>query len=222
MKQANKESAASFPSEPAHRLDPGEAGRILYRCHWTKTGPMDEHEIAELEEARRLLYERNLIGIYPDGIGFGNLSRRSGSGNIFLISGTQTGGLKQLSGEHYSRVTSFDFAGNALSCAGPAAASSEALSHAALYVCSAAVMAVVHVHHDALWARLQNTVPTTDLSAPPGTPEMALEIERLFRETNLPQCRLLVMGGHKPGLMTFGATVGQAAEVVLDALGGAD
>jgi len=182
---------------------------------------LDGYEIAELEDARRLLYERNLIGIYPDGIGFGNLSRRSGPGDNFIISGTQTGGLKQLSGEHYSCVTSFDFAGNALSCTGPAAASSEALSHAALYVCSAAVMAVVHVHHDALWAKLQNSAPTTDLSAPPGTPEMALEIERLFRETNLPQCGLLVMGGHKPGLMTFGSTVGQAAQVVLDALGGA-
>ena len=44
----------------------------------------------ELDAARTTLHDAGLIGVYPSGIGYGNVSLRL-AGNLFLISGSGTG-----------------------------------------------------------------------------------------------------------------------------------
>ena len=45
---------------------------------------------SELDAARTTLHDAGLIGVYPSGIGYGNISLRL-AGNLFLISGSGTG-----------------------------------------------------------------------------------------------------------------------------------
>src|SRR5207302_1989498 len=80
-------------------------------------------------------------------------------------------------------VTGFitDVAANALGCRGPVAASSESLSHAAVYAAEPAAAAVIHVHHLGLWEELRDVLPTTDSRAEAGKPAMADAITALLR-----------------------------------------
>ena len=120
--------------------------------------------------------------------------------------------------EHFTEVTAWDVARNALWCRGPVRASSESLSHAAVYHSASEVRAAMHVHHPGLWERLYERLPTTDPQAPAGTPEMAWAIEALFREGAVREEKLFVMGGHREGLIAFGASADEAGQRVLAAL----
>jgi hypothetical protein len=185
-----------------------EKGYIQFRCEWQEAPPPAVP--AELIAWRDRLHEMNLIGVYPDGIGFGNISIRK----PFLISGTATGHLPHLEPEHFAEITAFDIAGNAVSCRGRVKASSESLSHAAVYRADPAAQAVIHVHHLAAWESLRSHVPTTDPSAEAGTPQMADAIASL-----LPLAEgFFVMGGHREGLVAYGASLGEAGNRLLSAI----
>ncbi len=196
---------------------PLDEGYVKYRCDWQQAAPLAPDQIHDLNACRQRLYQRGLIGMYDNGIGFGNLSQRLGTGRQFLVSGTQTGHLSELTGQHYTRVTDFNLATNWLACCGPIQASSESLTHATLYDCAGAIGAIAHVHHRPLWEQLLHRIPTTDPNCAYGTPEMAWEMQRLYRQSDLPQRRLLVMAGHEEGIISFGATPAEAAAVVLAA-----
>jgi ribulose-5-phosphate 4-epimerase/fuculose-1-phosphate aldolase len=94
-------------------------------------------------------------------------------------------------------------------------ASSEALTHAAIYALDPAIRAVVHVHSVAMWNKLIDTFPTTSRDVSYGTPEMAREFRRLYEETDFGQQGVAIMGGHEEGIVSFGRDVGQATERVL-------
>ena len=192
-----------------------EKGYIQYEIEWARTSPPDPDEVSELIAWRDRLFDANLIGVDSHGVGFGNISERTDSG--FWISGTQTGYLKHLGPDHFALVTEFDIHQNHLTCRGPVKASSEALSHAILYQTSAEVGAVVHVHDASSWSSLIDELPTTDRVAEAGTVRMAEEIGRLFDETDLRNSKVLVMGGHRDGMMSFGRTVEEAATRILNA-----
>ena len=49
-------------------------------------------QLDELNQARTALFDLGLIGVYPDGVGYGNLSFRN-SGNQFVITASATGAL---------------------------------------------------------------------------------------------------------------------------------
>jgi ribulose-5-phosphate 4-epimerase/fuculose-1-phosphate aldolase len=95
-------------------------------------------------------------------------------------------------------------------------ASSESMSHGVIYGESNDIHGVIHVHHKALWQKLLDKVPTTAGHAAYGTPEMAYEIIRLFRETDLMKKKILVMKGHEEGIFTFGETLQDAGKVILE------
>ncbi|MCB0711479.1 MAG: class II aldolase/adducin family protein [Ignavibacteriae bacterium] len=177
-------------------------GVTKYRYNWIKTDPLDADELAPLIEARQRCYDAGYIGLYPDGVGYGNISMRSEEG--FIISGTQTGGITELGSEGFCEVVETNIEQNSLICRGPVAASSEALTHAALYRLDHEIGGVIHIHNREMWERLMNTVPTTLTEVPYGTPEMAWEIERLWRESNLPEEKIVVMAGHPEGIIWFG------------------
>lgn len=194
----------------------GEKGYIQFECEWEPVPPPAGLHVDELIRWRDLIHRKGLIGVYPDGIGYGNISCRTVGEATFFITGTATGGLPNLRPEHITEVVDFNFAANRVRCRGPVKASSEALSHAAVYRSVPTTAAVVHVHHPGMWEYLCNRIPTTDANAEAGTPQMAWAIESLFAH-NVPD-GLFVMGGHREGLVTWGGTLNEAGDRMMRAL----
>jgi hypothetical protein len=76
----------------------------------------------------------------------------------------------------------------------------------------------MHVHHLEMWEHWMERLPTTPPEAAYGTPLMAGAIRQLLREQPEPRPGLLVMGGHREGLIAFGATHDQAGRHLLSHL----
>lgn len=195
----------------ANKLPRSERGVVLFRSDWLRSPSPSPARTRALCEWRQRLHEAGLIGVNAEGVGFGNLSQRCGDSSRFLISGTGTGRLSRLGPQHFTEVTGYRFEDNFLSCSGPCQASSESLTHAAVYQTAPMVKAVIHVHHGELWQRLRGRIPTTDSSAEAGTPEMAFAIEKLFKKGMSREKGLFVMGGHEDGLMAYGSDLSSAA-----------
>jgi L-ribulose-5-phosphate 4-epimerase len=190
-----------------------DEGVIKYDCRW-QLGPAPEaSQIEELIHWRDALWQAGQIGTYPDGIGYGNISLRLSS-QSFVISGTQTGHLAHTQPGHYTLVDGWDIDRNTLHCVGPVRASSESLTHAALYDYAEDIKAIIHVHNLALWQRYQYQLSTTSAEVPYGTPAMAHEMWRLMAESDLLQQRILIMAGHIEGVLTFGPTLQSAHQVL--------
>jgi len=188
-------------------------GYIKFDCKWIKRQPIPVLKIKKINRWRKKIYDLGLIGCYDDGIGFGNISMRLNK-KEFLITGSATGKYRILKGDHYTKVTNFNFQKNSLVCCGPIQASSESLTHAIIYQKNPDVNAVIHIHNLQLWKKLFGRVPTTPKSATYGTPEMALEIAKLLEEENTRESGLIVMGGHREGLVVFGKTLEEAGSVI--------
>lgn len=192
-----------------------DEGYVKYHSHWQAGPPPDADLVGELERWRRPLYDAGLIG-YSDEhrVGFGNLSIRTPDG--FVISGTQTGHIEKTDGEHYALVTRVDLEANAVYCTGPVQASSEAMTHAALYALSAGINAVVHVHSAAMWRRYRDRLPTTAETVAYGTPEMAAAFATLWQRGEFRERRVAIMAGHEDGIVSVGPTLAAAATRILD------
>ncbi len=196
-----------------------DEGYIKFNIDWRGGPPPDAKTVAELNRWRKPLYEAGLIGEYADlGIGFGNISMRSGAGQ-FVISGTQTGHLDDLGPEHYALVMDYDIVANRVSCRGQVKASSESMTHAAIYELNPAITGVVHVHNAAMWNRLIDRLPTTDPDVPYGTPAMAREFARLYANTDFADKGVAIMAGHDEGILSFGTDLTEAAGRILDLRG---
>ena len=171
--------------------------------------------LAELNAFRRKLVDQHLSGVYPNGVGFGNVSVRDGRTTSFYITGSATGGLAELTSTDCVRVVAYDFARNCLSYEGTAVPSSESLTHAAIYESDSITSAVIHCHESALWAMLLDRVPTTSKAVAYGTPEMAYEIIRLFQISDVRNAKIFVMAGHQDGIVTFGKNFEEAFQVLM-------
>ncbi|MEM9681174.1 MAG: class II aldolase/adducin family protein, partial [Bacteroidota bacterium] len=172
-----------------------DEGYIKYTCDWERCSIIKEHEIMALNSWRNRLYQLGLIGVYDNGIGFGNVSQRV-LDQEFIISGTQTGSLSTLTAEHYSRVVHCNVDNNYLQCVGMIQASSESMTHYAVYQSFKEIQYVFHIHHFNMWKKHLFKLPTTHPDIAYGTPEMAHEITRLFKETNVAKQKILLMAGH--------------------------
>ena len=164
---------------------------------------------------RNILWQKGLIGSYPDGIGYGNISVRLPGSDRFYISGTSTGGISHLGPEHYALVEDCKPALNSIRCRGLIRASAESMSHSAIYLANPEVDAVVHIHNKYLWEKYLDLLPTTSKDVEYGTPAMAMEIGRIMLLPETLQKRVFVMGGHEEGLVSFGKTVEEAALIIL-------
>ena len=193
-----------------------DEGYTKYECNWRRAPALSAEAVEELNAWRNRLYELGFIGYYPEhGVGFGNVSIREGDSDVFIISGTQTGQIAITDERHYARVVGCDIEANRVRCEGPVQASSEALTHAAIYALEAGIRAVVHIHAAAMWRQLINEIPTTSRHVSYGTPEMAREFRRLYEETDFAERGVAVMGGHEEGLVSFGRDIEQAAHRIL-------
>jgi len=192
-----------------------DEGTIKFDLDWLTADPLRNPQIDELIKWRRPLWLARLIGyLEEENVGYGNMSVREGS--KFIITGAQTGGIRQLERKHFALVTDYSFARNRVQCVGPIAASSESLTHASLYELDWAVKAVVHVHHGGLWLKNIDKLPTTSPEAAYGTPEMAAEFRRLYSEPAFIESGVAVMAGHHGGLVSIGTSVEAATKRILD------
>jgi len=190
-------------------------GYIKFNCIWEqKEIQIEPSLLIELESARTRLYELGLIGMYPDGIGFGNISVKSDKGSSFIITGSATGQFKKLKPSHYAQVTGYNFAQNTISCIGQTKASAESLSHAAVYESIPEVGAVVHIHCLWLWEKLMNSNLTTSREVEYGTPEMAEAIQHLISVMKTDE-KVIVMGGHREGILVFGSNLSEATDEII-------
>ncbi|MEW5854739.1 MAG: class II aldolase/adducin family protein [Myxococcota bacterium] len=208
-----------------------QEGVIKFHAEHRKA-PLQDAEIPSLVRAlnawRDILTDLRLIGQDPkryDGAGFGNLSvrlppyeRRRGA-RPFLVTGTQTGGRPVLEVADYAVVESYDVLLNTVRSRGSILPSSESMTHATIFDLSMDIRAVVHVHSPVIWRAAEALgLPTTAPHVDYGTPEMAHEVSRLHRETNLRRTRVLSMAGHEDGIIAFGDTLEDAAQAMLATL----
>lgn len=168
----------------------------------------------EITVWRQKMFEKGLIGVTHDGIGYGNISVRA-PGEGFFISGTATGSLAELSQNHYALVNTWQPEMNSLTCTGRINASAESLSHAAIYDSLPGIGAVIHIHHQPMWKKFIGTLPTTPADVMYGTPEMADEIMKIVQLLNPLQDSILVMGGHEDGIIAWGKTIAYTGETIL-------
>src|SRR5262249_21753652 len=129
--------------------------------------------LPELNACRAKLLDLHVLGMDPNGIGFGNLSIRDGTTGAFYVTASGTGGKPQLTRGDCAKVVDCDFKTNAVRFQGASVPSSESLTHAAIYESDATAGAVIHCHDSRVWTALLNQAPTTSKTAEYGTPELA-------------------------------------------------
>lgn len=169
---------------------------------------------AQLNACRQKLRRLGVVGVDTGGIGFGNVSIRDSTTSGFYITASATGGISELTPADYTKVVAYDFAKNWLRCEGSAMASSESLTHAAVYESEPRAGAVIHGHNFKLWAALLGHAPTTSKAVEYGTPEMAYEVRRLFKTMDVKSRKIFVMAGHEGGVVTFGKDLEEAFAVL--------
>lgn len=196
-------------------------GVIKYRLDFAPGPAPDGSIIAALNAWRGLLFRLGLNGRDPqryDGLAYGNVSLRIDA-RRFWVSGTQTGGLSELTTSHYTLVTDFDIGANQLAATGPLPPSSEALTHAAAYAADETAGSVLHVHSPRLWEVAGALgIPVTPVDVAYGTPAMADCVGALLRRGGAP---IIAMGGHRDGLIAVGDSPEAAAIPLIKALAAA-
>ncbi len=205
---------------------PIDEGVIKYDASdYQVTGALRESSIKQIEQVRRQLFTLKLIGHYMEhNVGYGNISQRQDFQSLrttlspqFIISGSQTGHLLHLTGEHYTQVIECDIARNKISAMGPRnhinGASSESLTHAAIYQCNTAIQAVIHIHSASIWqGMLNDNLTHTPKNVPYGTPQMADAVKAKVAHN---KTGYLAMKGHEDGVITYGENFKQALDICL-------
>lgn len=186
-----------------------DEGYIKFKYDWIPAA-IPYMDLTELSYWRQKLYEAKLIGAYPDEIGYGNISMRYKE-NQFIISGSATGNQAIVDASHFSLVDDFDLEKNWLSCIGNAPASSESLSHAAIYKTLPDINAIIHIHHKELWNKYLNIFPTSSKTAAFGTPAMAFSLIDIL-EKEKTKTGIIVMGGHEEGILIYDASLSLTGE----------
>lgn len=180
-----------------------EEGYTKYQCLFAEDQIEPSAQLTELIATRQLLYQLGLIGVLPDGVGYGNVSARMAQ-QTFLVSGSGTGGLALLDRSHFALVVRAEIDQNIIEARGMCRPSSESLTHAACYLASDQVRFVLHVHSAKIWNENLNRLPSTLPTAEYGTPEMAREVMRLVREDRNLAKGVVIMSGHQDGVIFYG------------------
>lgn len=190
-------------------------GIIKFQYNWKKEELKTNENLEELIKYRDLAHKKGFIGIYEDGIGYGNISKRVKSG--FLISGSATGSIAQSSPNHYSMVDQWSIENNKIWCNGPIAASSESLTHAVIYKELPKINAILHIHHLPLWKRYYHSLPSTCSHIPYGTTDMASAVKFLVRNQQEDE-GVFLMKGHEEGLVAYAKDMETVFQIFEDLL----
>ena len=192
-----------------HKTNNFNEGYIKFDCNFSKINCIGKNDIIELNHYRQKLYQLGMIGKDSGNISFGNLSQRINS-RQFIITGTNTGGIKNLKCEHYSEIIDWNIDNNSVLCEGLIKASSESLSHAAIYEILPEINSVIHIHNKIFWNKFVGKLPTTKFSAAYGTVELAKEIQLLIKNSLAQKEKIIIMEGHVDGIILFGKTFNDA------------
>lgn len=205
-----------------------QEGIIRFQLQFDQAPPLPFDHLREINAWRKILHFTQLIGQYPDryyGFGYGNISQRLEPFDApehqrrFVISGTQTGGLADLTEEHYATVVACYPDRNLVVATGPIQPSSESMTHGTLYALDDSLRCVIHAHSPHIWCSAQALgIPVTRESVTYGSPEMAEEVRCLFRDTPVRDYRIFTMGGHADGVVSFGQTIEEAVTVLIKCL----
>ncbi len=191
--------------------------------------PLVHGAVADLLIAwRDHLFLAGLVGRDPNryaGVGFGNLSGRlppfqgPPGARPFLVTGTQTGGLPSLTLADLCVVTRYDPKCNWVKSFGLVRPSSESMTHGVLYDAHPAIRYVFHGHSPAIWEQaLALDLAITDPAVGYGTAAMCRQVKRLMRDPEVIRKRVLVMGGHRDGILAFGETAEETGLALVDLL----
>lgn len=180
---------------------------------------------ARLLAWREILGGLGLVGQKPDrydGAAYGNVSARVGppgagrGARAFLVTGTQTSGLRCAGPNELCVVERYDPTRNRVVSHGPIQPSSESMTHGAFYDQGAHLRFVFHVHAPVLWtAAATLRLPTTPVGVDYGTPEMARSVADLWRSGGLAETQILAMASHQDGIVVCGRSAEEAAAVLL-------
>jgi L-ribulose-5-phosphate 4-epimerase len=201
-------------------------GVIKFEMEYRVAAALPEEQLRELNGWRKMMVLTELIGQTPTrygGYGFGNISCRidypCDTGQPpFVITGTQTGGVADLTAGDYVVVTACYPESNRLVAEGPVKPSSESLTHGTLYALDDSIRWVLHAHSPHIWRHAAALALPMTGDVAYGTPEMAAEVARLYRESDVAQRRIFGMAGHEDGIVSFGATAEEAGFVLLSTL----
>ena len=189
-----------------------DEGVVKYHAIHQNAKSPDHPLLDQLDQVRTDLFDLGLIGLYPDGIGYGNVSIRCDSG--CSISGTATGGRRILGVDGYCYVQSYNIEKNLVFTKGPLNASSEAMTHCAIYQADPLIKCVLHIHSKVLWEALLNQeYDSTSADIPYGTPQMAMSIAVLVK-AGKKFSDLIVMAGHEDGIVAYGQTIPSAFQQI--------
>ena len=198
---------------------------IKYQEEFTPSTSLGHAYFQDLNYYRKLLFNYSLIG-EKDGVGYGNVSQRASiydsvadssllNKRSFIITGSQTGHLADLTANHYTVVRGYYPRENRIITRGPIRASSESMTHGAIYDANESIRFAFHAHSSDIWNLAEKLgIPITDKEVEYGTPDMAEEVFRLFRETNVKDIGIFSMGGHTDGIFSFGETAERAGKVL--------
>ena len=194
-----------------------DEGVIKYRSERVDGSVPASKALSQLNAARTRLFELGLIGAYPNGIGYGNLSVRE-DGTQFVVSASATGAAHTLGDDQYCLVEAFSIERNWVRSRGALPASSESMTHGAIYLANPAVQCVIHVHSRPLFdALLAQGAARTSADIAYGTPTMAQAVMRLVQAQPLLPV-LFVMAGHDEGVVAYGADVASVTALLTDTL----
>jgi ribulose-5-phosphate 4-epimerase/fuculose-1-phosphate aldolase len=178
-------------------------------------------EYTDLEYWRKKLYQMKLIGEYPEAlVGFGNMSVVFDYSDFFesthpqfVITGTQTGKYKELNGTHYTRILDYEVDQLKIKMMGSIEASSEALTHAAIYAANSNIKAVFHIHSNDIWLQmLADGSDKTSASIPYGTVEMAHATMKCISKKD---AGVFCMHGHEDGIVIYGRSLEEAGDLTI-------
>jgi L-ribulose-5-phosphate 4-epimerase len=200
-----------------------QEGVIKYQLNHDNAPLAASISLAEINAWRSILYKLNLIGQDEHrygGLGYGNISQRlKATSRQFVISGTQTGQLEQLTRHDYCLVTAAVPEQNSITSTGECSPSSEALTHASVYAQDARVQAVIHIHSPAIWNKthaLQLDYTSADIAY--GTPEMAQAVAELVNAQQWQHAAVFSMLGHEDGIVAYGTSLRQTAQMLINLL----
>ncbi len=178
-----------------------------------KLSNISSSDFEELNSIRKKLFEQNMIGELPNGIGFGNISIRI-KNNSFLISGSGTGGKENLTLSDYALVEDFSIEKNTVISIGETPASSESLTHAALYLENYAINAVIHIHKKDMFDKFKiNNLCCLPKEILYGTVDLAKALSDCGKNNSN---GIIATLGHEDGLYVWGVNLIDAYNILLN------
>lgn len=196
-------------------------GIIRYeKTFFSYPSPLTFDEIAQVEKWREKLFEHHLIGFdSKNQVGFGNISIKAHFEKYppthcpqFIISGSQTGHISQLTPNEYVRILDYNLDQFSLVHSGLIDASSESLTHASIYSAHSKIGAVIHSHHAKLWnALILSEYDCISKEIEYGTPELAKAVKKIIKSS----CGTFVTKGHEDGIFVYAESIDLAGEIMM-------